>query len=45
MKIVNKTSKTRAHNVLFRADLPFGHKVEKDRTKYARNAKHRNKGM
>lgn len=29
-------TKTRAHNVLFRADLPFGHKVERDRTKYNR---------
>lgn len=44
MKTVNKKSKTRAHNVLFRADLPFGHKVEADKTKYTRTAKHRNKG-
>ena len=34
-------TKTRAHNVLFRADLPFGHKVERDRTKYTRKMKHR----
>ena len=32
---------TRAHYALFRADLPFGHRVERDRTKYTRKEKHR----
>lgn len=31
---------TRAHYALFCADLPFGHKVERDRTKYQRKQKH-----
>ena len=26
---------------LFERDLPFGHKVEKDKTKYTRKAKHK----
>lgn len=34
---------TRAHYALFRADLPFGHKVERDRTKYTRKQKHSKK--
>lgn len=37
--------KSKSHYVLFRADLPFGHKVERDRTKYTRKTKHRGKDM
>lgn len=40
-KRVKMQSKT--HFVLFRSDLPFGHKVERDRTKYTRKTKHRGK--
>jgi len=32
------------HYALFKDDLPFGHKVERDRTKYTRKQKHKNKG-
>ena len=35
--------KTRSHYALFNKDLPFGHKVERDRTKYTRKSKHRGK--
>ena len=30
---------------LFERDLPFGHKVERDRTKYTRKQKHKNKDI
>ena len=30
---------------LFERDLPFGHKVEKDKTKYNRKVKHKNKDI
>ena len=30
---------------LFERDLPFEHKVEKDRTKYNRKVKHKNKDI
>ena len=31
------------HYALFRGDLPFGHKVEKNKKKYNRNSKHKEK--
>lgn len=31
----------RRHQALFNSDLPFRAKVERDRTKYTRKAKHR----
>ena len=34
--------KQRSHYMLFNSELPFGHQVERDRTKYTRKAKHRN---
>lgn len=37
-------NKTRAHRVLFDTELPFKAKVERDRSKYMRKQKHRNKG-
>lgn len=37
--------KTRSHYALFNKDLPFRAKVEKDRTKYSRKAKHRGKDL
>ena len=33
--------KTRRHYALFNKDLPFKAKVEKDKTKYTRKAKHK----
>lgn len=43
--IMNNTKrikmKTRAHFKLFNRELPFGAKVERDRTKYNRKQKHR----
>ena len=30
---------------LFERDLPFGHKVEKDKTKYNRKVKHKGKDI
>jgi stalled ribosome alternative rescue factor ArfA len=33
--------KTRTHYALFNKDLPFKAKVEKDKTKYTRKAKHK----
>jgi len=30
---------------LFERDLPFGHKVERDRTKYTRKEKHKPKDL
>lgn len=36
--------KIRAHYALFNKDLPFKARVERDRTKYQRKAKHRGKG-
>ena len=37
-------NKTRAHRVLFDTNLPFKSKVERDRKKFNRKEKHRNKG-
>lgn len=33
--------KVRRHYALFNSELPFGARVEKDRTKYTRKVKHR----
>lgn len=33
--------KQRRHYALFNSELPFGHRVERDRTKYTRKQKHR----
>lgn len=35
--------KTATHYALFRSDLPFGHKVEKNKKKYNRKTKHKEK--
>ena len=43
---VQKMRKKSAHHyALFRDDLPFGHKVEVDKTKYNRKVKHKNKDL
>ena len=36
-------NRSRTHRVLFDANLPFSHKVEKDKTKYSRKTKHKGK--
>ena len=42
MKNTNKIKMSiRRHQALFNKDLPFKAKVERDRTKYTRKAKHR----
>jgi hypothetical protein len=33
------------HYALFKGDLPFGHKVEVDKTKYTRKQKHKGKAI
>lgn len=35
--------RTATHYALFRGDLPFGHKVEKNKKKYNRKSKHKEK--
>lgn len=42
----SKMKKRSAHHyALFKSDLPFGHKVEVDKTKYNRKTKHKNKDI
>lgn len=38
-KRLKRASQT--HYALFRSDLPFGHKVQRDQTKFRRHQKHR----
>jgi hypothetical protein len=38
-KRLKRASQT--HYALFRGDLPFGHKVQKDKTKFQRHSKHK----
>lgn len=33
------------HYALFKQELPFGHKVERDKTRYNRKQKHKNKDL
>lgn len=37
--------RTRAHRVLFQADLPFSPKVERNRRQYQRRAKHQGRAL
>lgn len=37
--------RTRAHRVLFQADLPFSPKVERNRKQYQRQAKHQGRAF
>jgi len=44
MKQIRKLKlRSETHYALYRADLPFKHKIEKDKTKFKRQPKHKSK--
>jgi hypothetical protein len=40
-----QSPKPRRHRELFSSESPYSHKVQRDRTKYTRNIKHKNQSF